>query len=162
MAVRQVKHNSGEKLNAESLRAACSHVSRPMCSRFEKCTHKKSGTRPWPDAASLKGGQSLFLRYNGFKIGLLTVGTVTAGHRRAGDAELLQRCCDRFRIRVLGGGGSRRPQVRHPHHVILHDMAKQHAVDVWIVDAVKLYLLAIRVLQSHLILDLDHFNIPRI
>src|SRR4029077_9825097 len=59
------------------------------CRRFEKCTHKRSGTRPSPDAASLKDGRSLFLRYDGFEIGLLTVGTVTAGHRRASDAELL-------------------------------------------------------------------------
>ncbi len=68
------------------------------CSRFENCT-QRGGTRPWPDAASLKDGQSLFLRYDTFEIGLLTVDTVTAGHRRAGDAELLQRCCDLIDIR---------------------------------------------------------------
>jgi len=37
-------------------------------------------------------------------------------------------------------------------------MTHEHPVDVWIVDAVQLYLLAIIILQGHLILDLDHFK----
>ena len=52
----------------------------------------------------------------------------------------------------------RRIEVGHPHHIVLHNMAEKHAVDVRVIDAVEPDLAGV-VLQGQLILDLDDFNL---
>src|SRR5580704_4314856 len=117
-----------------------------------------------PVIAGCRGRQptvaALLRRHHGFEIGLFAVVAVAARERRATDADLLERCHKGLRILALGGWGARIPQVGDPHDVVLHHMADQHAVHMWIGDVVEPDL-GVIILQDHLVLDLLDLNLLR-
>jgi hypothetical protein len=79
--------------------------------------------------------QSLLLRRDCVEIGLLAAAAVTAGEGSPGDAEPPNRFCDRGISGILDGVAARRIEVGHPHHIVHHDLAEKHAVDVRVIDA---------------------------